>query len=229
VGRAPHNGSPTSCGTSFCAHGIVATTFSKWLDHLAQERERNSSAQARAVESVKEVTNLLYERLTRAVLLSSAIQREAREPEILARKAAYDDVYVRWNSTLLSNQFRMREISGSSLYSEYEGYFDSKMAPLLKAADKCLTAAFDTYLRRPEPAAVAPAVAPSSGFEIISSPGLAAKAANQQLLECKIDVVFGTIGSCSYTLADALYELVATRMNPPDVLSKLNKDCMMPR
>jgi hypothetical protein len=204
----------------FVLTGILATGFSKWIDYRSQQREANSAAHARAVQSVKEITDLLYERRTRGVLLSSAIRRQARESETLARKSAYDDVYVRWNSTLLSNQFRMREISGS-IYSEYEGYIDQKLAPLLKSADKCLTDTFDAYLRSTKPGGIAPAAVPSSG------PG-APDLANQQLDACKVEMLHDAIERCSYELTGALYRLVATGESPPDVRSKLERNCTVP-
>lgn len=196
---------------AFLLTGLLGGYFSHVLDERAREREEAAEARARqqqeeaaargrAVEALRDVTDLLYERRARSELLASAIRRGAREAEIVARKQAYDDAYLRWNARLQSNLFRIREITGSARrdeYSAFEAKLEAHLAPLLRAADACVTRAFDLAL---------------------SGSGGAADDARRALDECalggsdrraaRIAALHVAILNCSYAFTNGLYTTV---------------------
>ena len=159
----------------FVLTGVIGAVFTWWLNSLSTEREiergdrvriaqLDAAAHTRAVEAVKELTDLINERRTRAVLVASSIYRGAAITEAEARKTAYDDVYVRWNTKLPSVSLRIREEIFKQLSpTEYEGYIQAlthqmalghKVANASSAAkpegyltlmDACVTDAFDAY------------------------------------------------------------------------------------
>ena len=131
---------------TFLLTGVVATSFAKWLDNLSKVREVELAAQQRAVDSVRNITDLLYERRTRGVLLSSSIRRSATLDEIKERKHNYDDVFVRYNSTLQSNMFRIRNIFHTADYTRFEAVLEERIQPLFVSQDRCLTSAYDSEI-----------------------------------------------------------------------------------
>jgi hypothetical protein len=169
---------------SFVMTGLIGAGFTWWLDSLSKTREIESAerlqqtqldtaAHLRAVDAVRELTDLIYERRTRAVLVASSIVRGASTAEIVARKTAYDEVYVRWNTRLPSLALRIREeIFKQPNRTEYEGYLNAlthqmslgeKIAELdkpgkprgyLTVMDACITDAFDAYQHEKRDAAL---------------------------------------------------------------------------
>jgi hypothetical protein len=158
----------------FLLTGILGALFTQWLDsrakrleaeHVRQSRqlELEAAAHARAVEAVIELANLINERRTRAVLVGSAIYRHSTSKEIEARKWAYDDIYVRWNTKLdgllLSIRDQIFRQVGNRDYETYIqalthqmnlGKADNKWnAPwqvgYLTLMDDCVTDAFDAF------------------------------------------------------------------------------------
>jgi hypothetical protein len=212
----------------FALTGILATAFSKWLDYRSQMREAQSSAYARAIESVRQVSDLLYERRIRGVLLSSSIRRHAREAEVLARKSAFDDVVVRWNSTLMSNLFRIRRMSGlATPYTAFEHYFEDKATPLLAEADLCLTASVDAYLHPLDQDSNSPTDLSSLPSKRI--PGFDAwEAAKQKLDGCQIENLHSVMLDCFYQITNALYNYIVTNNTPADFDLVLDKACKSP-
>ena len=187
----------------FLLMGLIATSFSKWLDTLAQQREIFAAAHSRAVESVRHISELLYERRTRSVLLVSAIRRHAKEDEVNSRKAAYDDVYTRWNSTIQSNLFLIREITGAHDYSEYEYVQERQVVPVLNSIDKCITNAFDKFV--------------SDSDEHVT--------AIQILDQCKIDDLLTISIRCLYNYTDILYTTVQARVIQNDMKQIMQDVC----
>jgi hypothetical protein len=134
---------------AFVLTGILATTFTKWLDNLSQSRELQITLRNRATDSLKEITDVLYERRTRGELLGSSIRRKAPAAEVQARKAAYDDIYVKYNSNLQSNVFRISEIVSEKFDIDLTSSQDLALRTpsiLFSVVDSCLTKATDTYL-----------------------------------------------------------------------------------
>jgi hypothetical protein len=57
---------------------------------------------------------------TRGNMLASAILRSASMDEVKDRKKSYDDIFVRYNATLQSNMFRLREIFRTGDFTTFE-------------------------------------------------------------------------------------------------------------
>ena len=149
----------------FVLTGVIGAVFTWWLNSLSTEREIERSDRVRRVQlDAAAHTDLINERRTRAVLVASSIYRGAAITEAEARKTAYDDVYVRWNTKLPSVSLRIREEIFKQLTpTEYEGYIQAlthqmalghKVANASSAAkpegyltlmDACVTDAFDAY------------------------------------------------------------------------------------
>jgi hypothetical protein len=180
---------------AFFLTGIAATLFSKWLDELSKAHELEIAAQRRAIESVADVTNLLYERRMRASMLASAISRGADVTEIRDRKKLYDDVFVRYNATLQSNMFRIREIFHTSDYTRFESLLEGPVHVLFAMDDACLTASYDAA---------------------ISKDAMTNKTAKDTLSKCPSDAqvplsiktIHQTLLDCEYAYTDALYRIV---------------------
>ena len=78
------------------------------------------AATQRAAESVKTVADLIFERGFRANMIVSSIKRNADVEEIKERKKDYDTVFVRYNSTIQSNLFRVREMFRTTEYTNFD-------------------------------------------------------------------------------------------------------------
>jgi hypothetical protein len=217
----------------FMLTGVVGAGFTWWLNSLSATREAEhaerarrgeleAAERARAVEAVREVTDLINERRTRAVLVAYAIHRHSPEAEVEARKSAYDDVYVRWNTKSQSISLRIREIFKQLAPSGYEGYISAlthevalghqtgvnlsskpTRQGLLTQMDTCVTGAFDAYRL--------------DKFENTTT-------AEQILTDCDFDGIDLQLIECSTILADSLYVIVNTMDNPKYVEEKIRTD-----
>jgi hypothetical protein len=213
--------------------GIGGAGFTWWLNSLSNMREAERAERAktaeyeaagrsRAVEAVREITDLINERRTRAVLIAYAVHRQSSQAEIEARKLAYDDVYVRWNTKSQSISLRIREIFKQLAPSDYEGYIDaltnevalghrtgatlsgvSKHQGLLTLMDTCVTKAFDAYRMEK--------------FENVTS-------AEEVLAECDFDAMDLQLLECTRIIADSLYVIVNTLNNSQYVEEKIRTD-----
>jgi hypothetical protein len=207
---------------TFLLTGVVATAFAKWLDNLSKAHEVELAAQQRAVDSVRNITDLIYERRTRGVLLSSSIKRNATLDEIKQRKQAYDDVFVRYNSTLQSNMFRIRDIFHTADYTRFEVLLEERIQPLFVSQDRCLTSAYD------------------SG---ISTNDAKRKSALDVLVDCNkgnppsvsIGKIEQVLLDCSYAFTDALFHVVQSSDWPqgtdrltPDIMDRVASTCAQP-
>jgi hypothetical protein len=203
----------------FILTGIGGAGFTWWLNSLSNARdvqrvaevrraEFEAAGRARDVEAVREVTDLINERRTRAMLVASAIHRRSSGAEIESRKAAYDDVYVRWNTKAQSISLRIREIFKALAPSAYEGYINAltneialghrtaasrqtepQHQGLLTLMDTCITNAFDAYRR--------------DRFEDTTD-------AVKVLSDCDIDEIDFRLIDCSRIIADSLFVIVNT-------------------
>jgi hypothetical protein len=201
----------------FMLTGIVGAGFSWWLNSLATARETerverartaefDAAGRVRAIDAVREITDLINERRTRAILVASAIYRRSSAAETEARKWAYDDVYVRWNTKSQSISLRIREIFKKLAPTEYEGYLHAlthqvalgrplsdenrpQREGLLTLIDACITEGFDAYRR--------------DKFENAAS-------AENILNSCDVNTLNLKLIGCAYTMADSLYVIVNT-------------------
>jgi hypothetical protein len=131
---------------SFLLTGVAAAMFSKHLDDLSKAREWEFSARQRGIESVRIISDILYERRIRGVLVWSSISRNASIDELKDRKKSYDDAFVRWNSAIQSNMFRVREMFHAENHTGFELMYENNVSSLLFVQDSCLTSAYDSMI-----------------------------------------------------------------------------------
>ena len=212
----------------FMLTGICGAGFTWWLSSLSNTREVEraervrradfeAAGRARAIEAVQEVTDLINERRTRAVLVAWAIHRQSSQTEVEARKWAYDDVYVRWNTKAQSISLRIRGIFKQLAPSDYERYINalthevalghSEGRPnhegLLTLMDTCVTKAFDSYRQERYENKLA---------------------AEKALDECNFDAMDIKLIDCTRIIADSLYVIVNTLDDPKLVEEKIRTD-----
>jgi hypothetical protein len=134
---------------TFLLSGIVATGFTKWLDHLSQARELSTTLRTHATDSIKDITDIFYERMTRGALLASAIRRKVSEQDFTERERAYDRIYVKYDSMLQSQILIFNEFLNSQhTFLDINNDEISLNLPtrLFTLIDQCLTRAVDIYL-----------------------------------------------------------------------------------
>ena len=102
-------------------------------------------------QSIESLVHLVYERRTRAGMVSSALKRGADLDEIRFRKRAYDEAYVEWNKNIMQNIFAMREVTGEYMISSLEGHFQDDLVDAMSDVDRCLTKAYDARLASADP------------------------------------------------------------------------------
>ena len=165
----------------------------------AELRRQESQQRQTAVENL---SRLMYERRTRAVMLASSLRRDASLAEVGERKSQYDESYVRWNANEQSNMFQVRRILGSPEYSELERIIESDLVvALFKPIDACITTAYDQRLR--------------------------GKSAARTLDGCQIDQLFARALTCTGSLAYELFQLAWGQggVAPVVNLKVLREDC----
>jgi hypothetical protein len=165
----------------FFLTGLLGTYITTLLHNAEAERAGVETRRERGVAAIHEIADLINERRTRAVMISSAIKRHS-PAEAEARKAAYDDVYVRWNTKEDSILNQIQEFLTFAVPGGNRGYIndyahsfrialtsdhasgpregeqraDRAEGGLLSRMDDCITNAFDIYRRskfdNPEPA-----------------------------------------------------------------------------
>lgn len=145
--------------------GGAATYISLLVTSCQHENDVQLSKRANAITAVAELSDLTDERRERGAMVISSIRRAATEAETVARKTAYDEAYVRWNSKVPGDLLRIRaglDLEFRSLYlrsidgltdankldqpdekSEYD--YGNPRPGLLTLMDTCITNAFDTY------------------------------------------------------------------------------------
>jgi hypothetical protein len=179
---------------TFIFTGIGAALINDYLNRVSKTRDLELAATQRAAESVKTVTDLLFERGFRAQMIVSAIKRNADLEEIKDRKKAYDAIYVRYNSTIQSNLFRVREMFRTTEYTNFERFLEEPIRDLLVAQDDCVTSAYDNA---------------------VSSDQSKRALATENLSHCpkrgrgvEMDKIWTAIQECEYTYTDALFRIV---------------------
>jgi hypothetical protein len=135
---------------TFLFTGVAAALFSNFLDRISKARDLEIAATQRAAESVKAITDLIFERSFRANMIVSSIRRNAGLAEIEERKKDYDVIYVRYNATIQSNLFRVREMFRTTEYTVFEALFEGPLRDLLVFQDDCITNAYDKAISQDE-------------------------------------------------------------------------------
>ncbi len=125
-------------------NGLVTASIGAWL---AQTYARAQQRQ----EAVKLMSNLIYERRTRAGMVVSSMRRQADTEELRQRKRQYDEVYVDWNKNVRLNLFVIREVMGEKALSAFEQDFEELLIHPMSLIDNCLTKAYDVKLSGQDP------------------------------------------------------------------------------
>ena len=125
-------------------NGIITASVGAWLG------QTYAKYQARK-QSIESLVHLVYERRTRAGMVSSALKRGADLDEIRFRKRAYDEAYVEWNKNIMANIFSIREVTGEHMISSLEGHFQDGLVDAMSDVDRCLTKAYDARLASADP------------------------------------------------------------------------------
>jgi hypothetical protein len=196
----------------FALTGILGTYVTNRLHNAEAERAVAEAQRDRGIAAIHEIVDLINERRTRAVMVSSAIKRHS-PAEAQARKAAYDDIYVRWNTREDSILNQVQEFWRVAAPGDSRGYIDDyahsfKLAltsdhavgprqgdkradrsqgGLLSRMDDCVTNAFDDY-RRGE----------------FNNPG----PAKATLQACRFDVIDDRMIDCTHVLTEQLYDII---------------------
>ena len=129
---------------SAAINGLVTASIGAWL---AQTYARAQQRQ----EAIKLMSNLIYERRTRAGMVVSTMRRLADAEELKHRKRLYDEVYVDWNKNVRLNLFVIREVMGEKQLSVFEQDFEELLIHPMSLIDNCLTQAYDVKLAGHDP------------------------------------------------------------------------------
>ena len=125
-------------------NGLVTASIGAWL---AQTYSRATHRQ----DAIKQMSNLIYERRTRAGMVVSSLRRLADVEELKHRKRLYDEVYVDWNKNVRLNLFVIREVMGERQLSAFEQDFEELLVRPMSLIDNCLTRAYDLKVAGQDP------------------------------------------------------------------------------
>lgn len=172
------------------------------------QRELDSAKSLAAIRqtAVGGLSRYIYERRVRSEMLLSGLKRHANAPsdnsakEIVERKRMYDDAYVGWNTNHQANLLLIRQVLGSSTYSEFEGLVEFNLVTLVfSPLDKCLTEAYDVASRNQDPRPL--------------------------LKACKaVDLVQRSL-DCGYAITDELFRLSSPSGSPKESTSIVESRC----
>jgi hypothetical protein len=125
-------------------NGLITASVGAWLG------QTYAKYQARR-QSIESLVHVVYERRTRAGMVSSALRRGADLEEIRFRKRAYDESYVDWNKNIMQNVFAIREVTGEHMISTLEKDFEDGLVASMSDVDRCLTKAYDARIAGQDP------------------------------------------------------------------------------
>jgi hypothetical protein len=187
----------------FLLTGVAATAFSKWLDNLSKTREFEAASLQRATDSLKSVTEILYERRIRARYVQSSIRRNASIDELKDRKKAYDDIVIRYNTELQSNSFRIREMFRGDNYGIFHKFLLVDITNLFRRLDDCATSAYDAATSSNEN---------KRGTAVTILTNCYQDDAQRNI---SFDALEDALGYCTYAYADALFTIVQNAQGVP--------------
>ncbi len=121
-------------------NGIVTASVGAWLAQTYATYQRKTQA-------IQTISDLVYERRTRAGMVVWAVRRNAELDELRYRKRAYDEAFVAWNTKVQRNIFMIREISSEGGVTRLETQFQEMLVTALADTDRCLTKAYDARLK----------------------------------------------------------------------------------
>jgi hypothetical protein len=129
---------------SAALNGIITASVGAWLGQTYARYQTRR-------QSIESLVHLVYERRTRAGMVSSALKRGADIDEVRFRKRAYDEAYVAWNKNIMQNIFAIREVTGEHMISTLEGDFQDGLVDAMSDVDRCLTKAYDARIASADP------------------------------------------------------------------------------
>ena len=83
-------------------------------------------------------------------MVVSSLKRHAPVDELKERKKIYDDVYTKYNSSIQSNMFRIREMFGTVYYTVFEDLMETELRGMLLTQDACITHTYDDAISNDE-------------------------------------------------------------------------------
>ncbi len=163
--------------------GMLVSESAQRTERALKEIERTREVQRVNQLAVQNLAKRIYERRSRAELLSSSLKRNVALEEIKQRKAQYDEAYFAWNRDHQANLLLVRTVLGEEEYSDFESLIEFHLVGnIFFPLDVCLTQAHDYRLTTGE-----------SGKDILS--GCDSSGLLQQALDC------------GYALTDELFKL----------------------
>jgi hypothetical protein len=162
-------------------NGLVTASVGAWL------AQRYADAQSRQ-HAIQSLSQLFYERRTKAGLVVSSIRRGADLEEVRQRKRSYDETYVDWNKNIRLTLFAIREAMGERSFSALEQDFENKLVAALSEIDSCLTRAYDLRV--------------------------AGQNAAAHLDTCQMATLYQQTLDCGSTFTNELYKLTRVRLLP---------------
>ena len=124
---------------SAIVNGCVTALVGAWMTQSYASYHRKATA-------IQSLSDLAYERRSRAGMVRSAILRGGELDELRYRKRAYDEAFVGWNKRLQDNIFMIREVTGEPGVTRLETQFQELMVPAFSDIDSCLTKAYDARI-----------------------------------------------------------------------------------
>lgn len=125
-------------------NGLVTAGVGAWLAQTYAAYQRKTAA-------IQSISDLVYERRTRAGMIMWSLKRGADLDEVRYRKRVYDEAFVAWNAKTQRNVFMIRDISAQGGVTRLETQFQELLVPGLSATDQCITKAYDTRLKGGDP------------------------------------------------------------------------------
>jgi hypothetical protein len=185
---------------SFLLTVVLGALLTQWIARETKLAEQNRAEVENNKTGVQNLSRYIYERRTRAVMLHSAILRQAQLEEIKERKRLYDDAYVRWNSNVQANSFMIRDVLKGETYSFIESAVQTILVEkIFSPLDKCLTLAYDEV------------ASGRSGTKIVE--------------ECKAAELLGRSLRCGYIIPNELYKLSSRSITKEEACKSIGTHC----
>lgn len=160
------------------------------INNTIVESEKQKTLIESRQHAVQAFSKYIYERRSRAEMLSSALRRHAAAPkresydEILQRKKLYDEAFFNWNANHQANLLLVRQVLGEQEYTSFENIVETRLVlNIMKPLDDCLTRAYGATIRNGDPLII--------------------------LQQCKSSDLMQMALDCGYAITDELYKLAA--------------------
>ena len=132
------------------AFGVASTIISNHFKAKELRQERDRARILEATQLAQDLSRLMYERRTRALLLYVAIKKDASAEEIRAKKAGYEEAYLEWNSQLQARSLAIRSLLQAESFTPFEHYIQFGLTRHMAKIHNLLTKASYEALRSPK-------------------------------------------------------------------------------